>query len=225
MTAQSDTQMLETLQRSAFAYFVHETNRANGLVLDKTCEGWPASIAAVGLALTSYPVGVERGLLTRATAVERTLTTLRFFWNSPQGEQRDATGYKGFYYHFLDMTTGARAWQSELSTVDSALLLAGVLCAAVYFDRGVPDEREIRDLSERLYARVDWDWARNGGWAITHGWKPETGFLPFRWEGYDEALILYVLALGSPTHAVPPESYAAWVSTYSWPRIYDIDFL
>jgi len=225
MTAQSDTQMLETLQRSAFAYFVHETNRANGLVLDKTCEGWPASIAAVGLALTSYPVGVERGLLTRATAVERTLTTLRFFWNSPQGEQRDATGYKGFYYHFLDMTTGARAWQSELSTVDSALLLAGVLCAAVYFDRGVPDEREIRDLSERLYARVDWDWARNGGWAITHGWKPETGFLPFRWEGYDEALILYVLALGSPTHAVPPESYAAWVSTYSWTRIYDIDFL
>jgi hypothetical protein len=225
MSTQGDAEMLEVLQRAAFTYFMHETNRSNGLVVDKTCDAWPASIAAVGLGLSSYPVGVERGFLTRANAVERTLATLRFFWKSPQGAEPDATGYKGFYYHFLDMGSGARAWRSELSTVDSALFLAGALAAARYFDRDVPDEHEIRDLAERLYARADWDWARNGGLTITHGWTPESGFLPYRWEGYDEALILYLLALGSPTHAVPPESYTAWASTYTWSRIYDTDLL
>jgi hypothetical protein len=225
MSTQTDAQMLEALQRAAFTYFLHETNRSNGLVLDKTREAWPASIAAVGLALSSYPVGVERGFLTRADAVERTLTALRFFWKSPQGPQPDATGYKGFYYHFLDMNSGARAWRSELSTVDSALFLAGALAVAEYFDRDVPVEREIRDLGERLYGRVDWNWARNGGLTITHGWTPESGFLPYRWTGYDEALLLYVLALGSPTHAVPAESYTAWASTYGWTKIYDIELL
>ena len=101
--------MLDAIQRCAFGYFLHETNRANGLVLDKTCADWPASIAAVGLGLTTYPVGVERGFVPRAEAVERTLTTLRFFWRSKQGPEPDATGYKGFYYHFLDLQTGARA--------------------------------------------------------------------------------------------------------------------
>ena len=192
--------MLEAIQRGAFSFFLHETNRANGLVRDKTHADWPASIAAVGLALTAYPVGVERGFVTRAEAAERTLTTLRFFWRSKQGPEPDATGYKGFYYHFLDMQTGARTWQCELSTVDSALLLGGMLTAAVYFDGSTPDEREIRDLAERLYARVDWRWAQNGGATVTHGWRPEEGFLPYRWQGYDEALLLYVLGLGSPTH-------------------------
>lgn len=217
--------MIDGIQRGAFGYFLHETNDANGLVRDKTSADWPASIAAVGLALTAYPVGVERGLIARAEAAARTLTALQFFWRSKQGPEPDATGHKGFYYHFLDMQTGARAWQCELSTVDSALLMGGMLAAAAYFDGEVPAEREIRDLAERLYARVDWDWARNGGATVTHGWKPEGGFLPYRWEGYDEALLLYLLGLGSPTHALPAESYRAWASTYEWKTVYDIPFL
>jgi hypothetical protein len=221
----ADWRMLDANQRDAFSYFLHETNRTNGLVLDKTCTNWPASIAAVGLGLTTYPVGVERGLVTRAEAVERTLTTLRFFWRSRQGPEPDATGYKGFYYHFLDLKTGARAWQCELSTIDSALLLGGILTAAAYFDGNTPSEREIRDLADRLYARVDWQWALNGGATVTHGWKPESGFLSCRWKGYDEALLLYVLGLASPTHPLPAQSYRAWASTYEWKTIYDIQFL
>jgi len=217
--------LLDEIQREAFGYFLQETNPANGLVVDKTNSDWPASIAAVGLALTAYPVGVERGFVTRAEAAERTLTTMQFFWQSKHGPEPDATGYKGFYYHFLDMQTGARAWQCELSTVDSALLLGGMLTSAAYFDGDAPAEREIRDLADRLYARVDWQWAQNGGATVTLGWKPESGFLPYRWEGYDEALLLYVLGLGSPTHPLPAESYEAWASTYEWKTVYDTQFL
>jgi hypothetical protein len=217
--------MLDSIQQGAFGYFLHETNAVNGLVLDKTSPDWPASIAAVGLGLAAYPVGVERGFVTRTEAAERTLTTLRFFWRSRQGPEPDATGHKGFYYHFLDMRSGARAWQCELSTVDSALLLAGMLTSAEYFDRNASSEREIRDLAEHLYARVDWQWAQNGGLTVTHGWKPESGFLRYRWEGYDEALLLYLLGLGSSTHPLPPESYRAWASTYEWKTIYDIQYL
>lgn len=217
--------MLESLQQETFKYFLHEDNPANGLVADKTRAGWPASIAAVGLALASYPVGVERGFCTRDSAVRKTLTALRFFRNSPQGTEADATGYKGFYYHFLDMKTGRRAWKCELSTVDSAFLLAGMLTAAAYFDRDSESEHEIRKLADELYQRADWQWAQNGGATVTHGWKPESGFLPFRWEGYDEALLLYVLGLGSPSHPLPAESYSAWASTYEWKKIYDTEFL
>jgi hypothetical protein len=220
-----ESRLLDVIQRGAFEYFLHETNRANGLVPDKTCTDWPASIAAVGLGLTAYPIGVERGFVPRAEAAERALTTLRFFWRSKHGPEPDATGYNGFYYHFLDMQTGARAWQSELSTVDSALLLGGVLTAAAYFDGDTPVEREIRDLADRLYARADWRWAQNGGATVTHGWTPEAGFLPYRWEGYDEALLLYVLGLGSPTHPLSAESYGAWASTYEWKTVYGIPFL
>jgi hypothetical protein len=221
----SEEALVERVQRSAFEYFRHETNLANGLVIDKTAEGWPASIAATGLALTSYPIAVERAFIPRDEAVDRVLATLRFLWQSPQGPEPAATGHKGFYYHFLDMNTGARARGSELSTVDSALLLAGVLVAAQYFDRAIPGETEIRDLATRLYERADWQWVQNGGATVTHGWTPERGFLPYRWEGYDEALILYVLGLGSPTHPLGPESYEAWCSTYEWKTAYDIEYL
>jgi len=220
-----ESRILDAIQRRAFSFFVHETNRANGLVMDKTRADWPASIAAVGLALTAYPVGVERGFMRRAEAVERTLAALRFFWQSKQGPEPDATGHKGFYYHFLDMQTGARAWRCELSTVDSALLLGGMLTAAAYFDGDAPAEWEIRDLAGRLYERVDWRWAQNGAATVTHGWRPEEGFLPYRWEGYDEALLLYVLGLGSPTHPLSTESYRAWASTYQWRTVYDTEFL
>jgi hypothetical protein len=216
---------LELLQRESFSYFVHETNPANGLVLDKTAPDWPSSIAATGFALAAYPVGVERGFMARAAAVERTLATLRFFWNSPHGPEPDATGYQGFYYHFLDMRTGRRAWQCELSTVDSAFLLAGMLTAGSYFDADTADEHEIRTLADALYRRVNWHWAQNQGATLTHGWKPESGFLQYRWEGFDEALLLYMLALGSPTYPLSDGSYAAWGSTYQWQHCYGYDYL
>jgi hypothetical protein len=216
---------LQQLQREAFSYFLHETNPANGLVIDKTAPDWPASIAATGLALAAYPVAVARGFMARAAAVDRTLATLRFFWNSPQGPEPDATGHQGFYYHFLDMRTGRRAWQCELSTIDSALLLAGALTAGAYFGADTADEHEIRTLADALYRRVDWQWAQNQGATVTHGWKPESGFLEYRWEGYDEALLLYVMGLGSPTHPLLASSYAAWASTYRWERCYGYEYL
>ena len=216
---------LESLQRDTFSYFLQETNPTNGLVLDKTAADWPASIAATGLALTSYPVAIERGFITRTAAIETVLTTLRFFWSSRQGPEPDATGYKGFYYHFLDMQTGQRAWQCELSTVDTTILLAGVLTVGAYFGADTTSEKEIRALADALYCRADWRWAQNGGATVTHGWKPESGFLEYRWQGYDEALVLYVLGLGSPTHPLPEESYAAWASTYEWKRSYGYNYL
>ena len=211
---------LDQIQKESFSYFLHERNERNGLVRDKTRNDWPASIAAVGMALAADPVGVERGFLRRADAVRRTLTALRFFWRSPQGPQPDATGYRGFYYHFLDMESGRRAHGSELSTVDTALLMAGILTAAGYFQEDTKEEAEIRKLADALYRRVDWRWARNRGATVTHGWRPGRGFLKYRWEGYDEALILYVLGLGSPTFPLPRESYDAWLSTYAWRKIY-----
>jgi hypothetical protein len=216
---------LEALQHETFRYFLHETNPRNGLVVDKTAPDWPASIAATGLALAAYPVSVERGFTRRTAAIDRVLTTLRFFWNSRQGPEPDATGYHGFYYHFLDMRTGQRAWKCELSTVDSAILLAGALTAGAYFDAPTAEETEIRSLADALYRRADWTWAQDRGATVTHGWKPETGFLEWRWRGYDEALVLYVLGLGSPTHPLPEESYAAWASTYEWRTSHGYDYL
>jgi len=221
----TDEGMLDAIERDAFGYFLHETNPANGLVVDKTQAAAPASIAAVAFALAAYPIGVERSWMTRTEAVERTLAVLRFFSNSPQGTAADATGYKGFYYHFLDMQTGRRAGKCEISTVDTTFLFAGMLAAAAYFDQDGEDEREIRTLADALYRRADWQWAQNGEATVTHGWMPESGFLQYRWEGYDEALLLYVLGLGSPTYPLPQESYAAWISTYEWKAIYGQELL
>ena len=217
---------IAALQRATFRYFLKETNPANGLVRDASRAGSPASIAAVGFALACYGVGVERGFLGRAEAVERVRTTLRFFHESEQSESPEATGLRGFYYHFLDFETGRRAWKCELSTIDTALLLAGALMAAQYFDRDTEAERDLRDLADALYRRADWQWAANpdaDGLGVSHGWKPGHGFLKARWSGYNEALILYALALGSPTHPLGPEHYDAWLQTYRWKTIYGIE--
>jgi hypothetical protein len=218
-------QKLKTLQRLTFDYFLKEVNPRNGLVPDSTRKGSPCSITPTGFALAAYPVGVERGFITRNKAVKRTLTTLRFFWNSPHGPEPDATGYQGFYYHFLDMKTGRRMWNSELSTIDSTFLIAGALTAAEYFSRDTEDEREIRKLADAIYARADWQWAQNRGVTVTHGWRPESGFIKYRWRGYNEALILYVLGLASPTHPLPDNSYRAWIRTYKWKKLYGHGFL
>lgn len=221
----ADAEMLQALQADAFSYFQHEVNPANGLIADKTRADWPASIAATGMALACYPVAVERSWMSREEAVQRTLVTLQFLRNSPQGPAPNATGHKGFYYHFLDMQIGRRAFRSELSTVDTAFLVGGALVAAQYFEQDNAAEAELRRLADELYRRVEWTWALNGGAGLTHGWTPESGFLPYRWEGYDEALLLYVLALGSPTHPVPPENYLAYTATCHWKKVYDYEYV
>ena len=216
---------LHRLQKQTFAYFLRETDVSTGLVRDSTHTGSPASIAAVGLALACYPVAAERGFMEREEAASRALATLRFFWNSPHGEDPDATGNRGFYYHFLHVNSGRRAWRCEVSTVDTAYLLAGALAAAAYFRGRGRDEREIRELADRLYRRADWPWATNGARTLTHGWKPEHGFLRHRWRGYSEAMLMYLLALGSPTHPLPPASWNAFTSGFRWRRLYEEEFL
>ena len=218
-------QELGRLQWTTVLYYLHETNPDNGLVRDKTDPAAPCSIAAVGLALATIPAVVERGVIIRKFAAKIARRRLRSLLDLPQGPGLDTAGHKGFFYHFLDIDTGRRVWNCELSTLDSAFLFAGVLTCATYFDADTEDEAEVRRLADALYCRADWNWARDGGPTLTHGWKPETGFLPHRYEGYDEGLLLYILGLGSPTHPLPPESYAAYCATYQWKEIYGRELL
>lgn len=218
----------DTLSRRTFDWFWETTDGTTGLTPDR----WPtksfSSIAAVGFALTAYPIGVDRGWVTRDAARARVLTTLRFFWRAPQGPAPEGTaGYRGFFYHFLDMQTGRRFGRVELSTIDTALLLAGVLTCREYFDQEDPGEREIRTLADALYRRVDWRWAMDGRPLVAMGWHPDStgsqesrGFIRTSWFGYTEAMLLYVLAFASPTHPVDPAAWQAWTRTYQWDRFY-----
>ena len=216
---------LARLQRTTLHYLLHETNPDNGLVRDKTDPAAPCSIAAEGMALAILPVVIESGVLFRPFAAKIARRKLRFLYDLPQGTEADVSGYKGFFYHFLDIETGRRVWQCELSTIDSAILFAGMLTAATYFNHDTADEAEVRRLADAIYRRADWNWARNGGPTVTNGWLPESGFLPYRYRGYDEGLLLYLLGLGSPTYPLPPESYAAYCATYQWKQIYDRELL
>ena len=215
------TAFLDTLEQRTFAWFWERTNSANGLTPDR----WPtksfSSVAAIGFALTAYPIGVERGYVTRSQAADRTLATLRFMYRAPQGEQATGvTGYKGFFYHFLDMDTGLRFERVELSTIDTSLFLAGALFCQSYFTGNTPAEVSIRAYADSLYERVDWQWIRPRNPLVSMGWHPERGFIDADWRGYNEALILNVLALGSPTHPVEPAEHQAYVSTYHWADFY-----
>jgi len=213
--------LFDDIERRTFDFFWNTTNPANGLVPDRYPTPAAASIAAVGFGLTAYPIGVERGFITRAQARERTLTTVRFFRDAPQGPAATGvSGHKGFFYHFLDMKTGLRAGRTELSTVDTALLLGGMLFAQRYFDGTDADEQEIRAAVNLIYGRIDWTWAQNHTPLISMGWHPETGMIPHDWRGYNEAMLVYLLALASPTHPVQPEAWTAWTASYdaSWGR-------
>lgn len=207
--------LFDDIERRTFDYFWELGDPQTGLIPDR----WPtpsfSSIAAVGFGLTAYGVGAERGWISREQAVDRTLATLRFFARAPQGpDEQGAAGYKGFYYHFLDMDSGTRSGTTELSTVDTTLLLGGVLFAQSYFDQDNRKEDEIRRLAEKIYGRVQWPWAQVRPPLISMGWSPEQGALAYDWQGYNEAILVYILALGSPTHPVGTDAYAAWTSTY-----------
>jgi hypothetical protein len=221
----NDEAFLDLVQRTAFDYLWYETNPTNGLVKDRSTDASRSSIAAVGFGLSALPVGIDRGWISREEGRARVLTTLEFLGNSPDGPEADATGYKGFYYHFLDMQTGRRDGDSELSTIDTALLLAGVLHVQQYFDQDDASEAKIRALADNLYRRVDWPWMQVRSARICHGWTPETGFLPYDWGGYNEAMILYLLALGSPTFPISPDSWTAWTSSYAWQTHYGLGFV
>ena len=208
---------LDTLQERTLKWFLDVTPQSTGLTPDRQPTPSPSSVAAVGFALTAYPIAAERKLITRMEAATRTLTTLRFLWKLPQNDKTSGvSGFRGFYYHFIDTETGLRAWNCELSTVDTGWLLAGVLFCQSYFDREDPAESEIRALSDSLYRRVDWQWAMGTTKGVVMGWTPENGFHSMIWHGYNEAMIVYILALGSPTHPVPASVWDEWTATYTW---------
>ena len=230
----------EDLTRRTFRYFWETTDTERCLAPDR----WPSrtfsSIAATGFALTAYGIGAERGYVTRAEAAERTRDCLKFYWNAPQGPQAaGVTGYKGFFYHFLTYEDGTRYQTNELSTVDSTLFLGGALFAQSYFDRDDPVEAEIRELAENIYRRVEWDWAQRNttgtqainladSHGIVMGWKPEEGFGRSDWIGYNEGILVYVLALASPTHPVGKDAWdKGWAANYDndWGTYYGYEHL
>jgi len=216
---------LDSLQVRTINFFLETTDPNTGLTPDRWPTPSPSSIAAVGFALTAYPIAVERQVITRAEAARRTLNTLRFFWQLPQHDQPEASGYKGFFYHFLKIPSGAREWKCELSSIDTALLLAGVLFAQSYFDGENEREQNIRALADSLYLRADWNWFMADANGVKTSWHPERGFGPHIWDGYDEAMILYILALGSPTHPLPESVWQAWTKPYVWAKYYDWEFV
>jgi hypothetical protein len=212
-----ETAFLDTLEHATFRWFWDVTDASTGLTPDRAPTPSFVSVAAVGFALTAYPIGAERGWVTRDQALERTLTTLRFLWRAPQGDAATGcTGYRGFFYHFLHPGSGTRFERVELSTMDTALMLAGALFSQSYFDRADPREGEVRALAESLYARADWRWAYVRRPWIVHGWDPENGFLAYDWAGMNESMLVPILAMGSPAHPLGPEVWSGWASQCRW---------
>lgn len=228
---ESEDAFLDRMERVSFDYFWHEANPTNGLIRDRTTPDSKCSIAAVGFGLSALNIGVERGWISRPKARERVLTTLRTFADGSQGDQAEGViGHRGWFYHFLEMGSAQRAWKCELSSIDTALFLAGVLDAYEFFSSREPDEQAIRDLAHKLVSRVDWGWMTNGRDTFTMGWHPEKGFLESRWIGYNEAMILYLMALGSTEvsgagKGPAPVRWEAWTSGYKWRRHYGFEFV
>lgn len=204
-----------TVQGAAWRFLWEKANPQNGLVADQSGAKSPASIAVTGMALSALPLAVENGWITRAQGAARALAALRFF-------AHDAQQQHGFFFHFLDMESGQRVWNCELSSIDSTLLFLGSLFCGAFFDGNAPLEREIRELSELIFGRADWNWFRNGDEAVCIAWKPERGFSSHHWRGYNEGLLIYLLGLGSPTHQLPAASYTSWFSHYHWRTVYGI---
>jgi hypothetical protein len=224
ITAEEET-MLDSIQQKTFLFFLNEHHPDRGIVKDRAASSAPASIAATGFGIPSLAVGVERGWVTREKAAAITLSILNFFSESVQSADTAATGYKGFYYHFLRMDNGAREWRCELSSVDTGLLMMGIIFARNYYNLDNDTESRIRSLSTFLIERVDWDFMLmpdTGDFPrqISMGWDPENGLHHMGWSGYNEALFLYILAAGSGMTGAE-ESYRSWLSSYKWDTPYE----
>jgi hypothetical protein len=199
----TDEQLLDEIQRGSFQFFWNETNPSTGQVKDRALLNGKdsrtmSSIAATGFGLTALCIGEARGYAKRMDIQNRVRTTLKFLNDR-------MPNVHGFYYHFVDMNTGQRWAQCELSSIDTSLLLCGILTARQYFQ-----EPEIQDLATKIYERVDWPWMLNNGPTLSMGWRPEKGFLSARWERYCELMMIYLLAIGSPTHPLPAATWNAW---------------
>jgi hypothetical protein len=224
LTAEEEA-MLDSIQQKTFLFFLNEHHPDRGIVKDRAASSAPASIAATGFGIPSLAVGVERGWVTREEAAAITLNILNFFSESAQSADTAATGYKGFYYHFLRMNSGTREWQCELSSVDTGLLMMGIIFARNYYNLDNDTESRIRSLSTFLIERVDWDFMLmpdTGDFPrqISMGWDPENGLHHMGWSGYNEALFLYILAAGSGMTGAE-ESYRSWLSSYKWDTPYE----
>lgn len=208
---------LDELQKRTFGYFWDLADSANYQIPDRYPRETFSSIAATGFGLTAYIVGVEKGYVSRQDAAERVLNTLKVLHQLPQGATKTGvSGYKGFFYHFLTYQNATRYKNVELSSIDTGLLMAGILSTMSYFDKDNSVESGIRKLADDLYRRVEWDWMMTNEGVLSMGWKPESGFLEYSWKGYSEANILYILALGSPTHPIDQSSWQNWTKTYPW---------
>jgi len=201
---QPDDQLLEELEKANFQYFWEQAGSQTGLIKDrsdafKNDNRVVASIAATGFGLTALCIGQERGFVSPKDVKDRVLLTLRFLW-------KKMPTHRGFYYHFADINTGERTWDSEVSSVDTAMLLCGVLTCRRYFE----EHSEISLLAYEIFNRVDWTWLSEDTSLLPHGWTPEVGFLPYRWDYYSELMMMYLLGLGSLTHPLPVEAWNAW---------------
>ncbi len=220
-----DEAMLDSIQKKTFQFFLMEHHPEWGIVKDRAALWAPASIASTGFGLPSFAVGVERNWITREEAAKITLNMLDFLVNSVQSADTAVTGYKGFYYHFLRMTTGTREWRCELSSVDTGLLLMGIIFARNYYNLDDETEMRIRSQADIILNRVEWDFMimpDTGKYArqISMGWHPEEGLHHMGWSGYNEALFLYILAAGSGMENAM-ESYNSWLSSYKWQTPYE----
>lgn len=222
---------LDAVQRDHFRYFQENQHKDTGLIYDRNNKDSPCSIAAVGFGLTCYPVAVERGWVSKEEAADWTLKVLKTLSNTPQGDTKSGTsGYNGYFYHMLDPATGTRAtaprwWDSELSSVDTALLMMGVLYAKEYFTGDDEKSKEIRSIADGLYRRVDWAWLADKDGLCHLSWSPESGKSIWQYKGYNEAIILYLLGLGSPTHPFPDKTWKQVMGQEKPERDYGQDFV
>ena len=215
----TDPALLDSLQRTSFQYFWDQGSSFNGLIRDRSTGDSPCSVASTGFGLSAICIGIDHGWVSRADGANRVLTALQTLWNMPQGNSASGTiGYQGLYWHFLDMSTATRTWNSELSTIDTALLFAGIMDAHQYFTSDSGNEPLIRALADSITYRANWDFMRNGGPGLRMGFQPGTGgFNGYgTWIGYNEAMIMYIIALGSRTHPVPPSDWNTWTSGYHY---------
>jgi hypothetical protein len=202
----TDDQLLEEIEKAGFLFFWEQADPTTGQVKDRALAAGNdtrtvSSIAATGFGLTALCIGDQRGYQPSAAIAARVQTTLNFVLNRLQ-----PNGMNGFLYHFVDMTTGARAFTSEVSSIDTAILLCGVLMCRQHFSQ----DPQIPGLATQIYNNVNFAWMLNGGTTLSMGWKPETGFLGARWDSYNELMMLYLLAMASPTFPIPASSWSAW---------------